>query len=403
MHDDGPEVQGARKAPGGLNHLKANAGTDMIKSTSPRPQMATWKWRIIATFVFAVSASCARGQHLNADSVPTDDQSTAIESVTLPIASTADSGFWFLSTHSSPQSFNHSCPQFCPGVSRYDQCAGFRPSNLSELATGLEPGVPVCIVVHGSFMDQPTACKESTCVWNWLKSASMGRRMQMIYFNWPSYSRITPFVAIDVNALGRRAARNGYYLAELLQYVPAECPVCLVGHSHGTRVVSSALHLLAGGSIQHVRHPYARANGRQIRTVFTAGAIDHTWLNPGKRYDRALCSTECLLNMHNRADPAMKAYPLRLPFISKCPIGLRGLTQWDRRRLGPWGNKVLDYDVSRLIGPRHVYPYFFRNNNVAMIMHNYVYFPDRVTAPPTLKVLDVTAAVERDEARSKLR
>lgn len=293
------------------------------------------------------------------------------------ILAAADTGFWFLTTENSPQSFGHGCPRFCPAVSRYDECAGFRPGNYQELLASLEPGLPVCIMIHGSFVDTSSACCESKYVWNWLRSASKGHRMQFVYFSWPSYSRITPLVQIDVNSLGRRAARNGYYLAELVSQLPPECPVCLIGHSHGTRVTSGALQMLSGGAVQGICHPYARVNGRPIRTVFSASAIDHHWLNPGYRYDRVLRSTQCLLNMTNRVDPAMQIYPMRFPLIAKRALGLTGLTPWDRRQLGGWGNKVVDYDVSRVVGRCHLYPHYFRHPSLAMVMHNYVYFPDR--------------------------
>ena len=288
----------------------------------------------------------------------------------------ADSGFWFLSTQHSPQSFHRNCPQFCPSVSRYEDGLGYNPSSFADMTASLEPGVPVCIVVHGSFVDTANACRESVCAWNWLRSASQGHRMQMISFSWPSYRPLTPLVAMDVNALGHRAARNGYYLADLLQHIPPECPVCLMGHSHGTRVVASALHLMAGGVVEGIYHPTSRVNGRHIRTVFAAAAIDHNWLNPGKRYGRALCSTQCVLNLHNPADPALQIYPLRLPLIAKKPLGLHGLSNWDRRRLGGYANKIVNYNVQRYVGRHHLWPHFFCNTGLAMVVHNYVYFPD---------------------------
>jgi len=289
----------------------------------------------------------------------------------------ADNGFWFLSTQHSPQSFNRACPQFVPQVQRYENCQGFRSSHLHELTSTLKPGVPVCVMVHGSFVDVPSACRESAYTWNWLRSAGMGHQMQMIYFNWPSYKRIFPTVQLEVNQLGRRAARNGYYLAELIQHIPAECPICLIGHSHGTRVIAGGLHLMAGGTLQGIGHPWARADGRQIRTVFVASALDHDWLNPGHKYDRALCSTECLLNMRNELDPALAIYPLRLPFIAQQAMGYKGLSSSDRYRLGRNSHKVIDYDVTRAIGRSHLWPYYFTNPGLSMAMHNYVYFPDR--------------------------
>lgn len=296
------------------------------------------------------------------------------------VPSSADTGFWFVSTHHSPQTFDYSCPKFCPGVLRYEQCQNFRQANLQEMIASLEPGVPVCIMIHGSFVDTASSCRESTYTWKWLKSAGNQHRMQMINFHWPSYRDLTPLVAIDTNQLGRRAARNGYYLAELIQYLPPECPVCLIGHSHGTRVISSSLHLLAGGAIQGIQHPSARVNGRLIRTVFTGSAIDHHWLNPGKRYDRALCSTQCLLNMTNRHDPALAVYPFRMPLLVRPALGMTGLTRFDRHRMGPQSRKVLDFDVTSVIGASHLWPYYFQQPRLAMAMRNYVYFPDVVPA-----------------------
>ncbi|MEQ9409111.1 MAG: alpha/beta hydrolase [Fuerstiella sp.] len=343
------------------------------------------KWRgnvlaVLLALTVCVSRTPAEQQVLSAPAAP--ETPAAAETLAAPTAaissmpSLADSGFWFLSTQHSPQSFDRCCPQFCPTVNRFEQCVGFRNSSLAELSGGLEPGVPVCIVIHGSFVDLESSCRESQQVWHWLRSAGMGQRMQMIYFSWPSFRRLTPMVQYDVNVLGRRAARNGYYLAELIQHIPPECPICLLGHSHGTRVISAGLHMLSGGAIQGVCHPFARAHGRRIRTVFAAAAVDHHWFNPGKRYDRALFSTECLLNLTNRIDPALNIYPLRMPLLAARPMGLTGVTRWDRWRLGSCGGKVLNYDVSRDIGRTHLWPYYFSNNRLAMIMRNYVYFPD---------------------------
>ena len=43
------------------------------------------------------------------------------------------SGFWIVSSHQMPQSFNDLNGGFCPGVLRYDEGIGYRQSSLSEL------------------------------------------------------------------------------------------------------------------------------------------------------------------------------------------------------------------------------------------------------------------------------
>jgi hypothetical protein len=75
------------------------------------------------------------------------------------------------------------------------------------------------------------------------------------------------------------------------------------------------MHLLGGGRVEGrtlCRKP--KYHGHRLRAVLAAAAVDHHWLNPGKRYDRALCPLEALVNLRNRLDPALWIYPLRRPF-----------------------------------------------------------------------------------------
>jgi hypothetical protein len=291
-----------------------------------------------------------------------------------PLASPGQ-GYWIVSTWSSPQSFDGAPLRFCDEVQRFDECIGHRDSSLAELTQSLIPGVPVCIVVHGSFMDSPSVIPESCSTWRWLKAGSCGRPFQMIYFSWPSDRPLSPLACIDVAVLGNRASRNGFYLASLVQHVPPECPISLIGHSHGTRVISSSLHLMAGGTVDDSRHPYARATGRRIRTVFAASAIDHDWLNPGQRFDRALCSTECLLNLRNDCDPALRIYPLRHIGSSRA-LGCSGFTAKDHKKLGSWNTRVRDLDVSEQIGAAHLWPNYVSQVWLARRLSNYLYFSD---------------------------
>lgn len=342
----------------------------------------TASWRVLMILPLLSASVLNAQQDVTLNIAATDQYSQGYEG-NQNVYSAEDSGFWFLSTQYSPQTFNRDCPRFVPQVQRFENCQGFRCSSFHEMTSSLVPGIPVCIMVHGSFVDLPSACNESAETWRWLKSGSMGHQMQMIYFNWPSYKRILPTVQVEVNMLGRRAARNGYYLAELIQHIPPECPICLIGHSHGTRVIAGGLHLMAGGTLQGIGHPWARSNGRHIRTVFVASALDHDWLNPGQKYDRALCSTSCVLNMRNELDPALAIYPMRLPLISKGAIGYKGLSSRDRMALGCRSQQVIEYDVTQVIGRSHLWPYYFTNPGLSRAMHNYVYFPD-VVQPVTL-------------------
>ncbi len=282
-------------------------------------------------------------------------------------------GYWIVSSWNSPQEFEDDQLRFCPQVQRVDECTDGHSSSMEQLTSSLIPGVPICIVVHGSFMDSPSVLPDSHNTWNWLKTGACGRPFQMIYFSWPSDRALSPFASIDVAILGSRASRNGFYLASLIQSLPPECPVCLVGHSHGTRVISSGLHLLGGGVVEGHRHCTPGCAGRRIRVVCTASAIDHDWLNPEERFGRALCCVECLINLRNAKDPALQIYPLRRIGSSRA-LGAAGFTSKDRRELGAYGSRVRDWDVSSIIGHDHSWPNYVAHNSLASSLRNYLFF-----------------------------
>ncbi|MBL8817574.1 MAG: alpha/beta hydrolase [Planctomyces sp.] len=332
--------------------------------------------RLAAAALLAVCPVVANAQQLAAPFAVAPQPDAVIGT---PIPAGDCCGYWIVSTHSSPQSFDASCPPFCPRIMRYDECGGHRNADYSEMMQSIQPGIPICIVVHGSFVGWEGACIESRYTWKWLGSACPGRPFQMIYFTWPSDREITPLVQLDVAVLGRRASRNGYYLATLIQQLPPESPVCLVGHSHGTRVISSALHMMAGGEIDDVCHPCVRTTGRKIRAVYAAAAIDHDWLNPEERFGRALCTAECILNLKNSHDPALKIYPLRRPFSSRA-LGQAGFTSKDRREMGGWGRRAAELDVTNVIGHGHFWPEYFQRPGIARSIANYVFFPDYIVS-----------------------
>jgi hypothetical protein len=319
-----------------------------------------------------LSTSTGFGQHLAVPPVPQEETVSSH----VAYAAQADTGYWIVSTHGSPQSFNKTCPQFRPCVTRVECAHRANGASLAEMCQALTPGVPVCINIHGSYVGEQDVIEHSALTYHWLGTAACGQSVQLINFSWPTSPRIIlPTVKIDINRFGRRAARNGWYLAELIRYIPPECPICLLGHSHGTRVIASALHLMAGGCVQGVAHPSSRANGRRIRTVFAAAAIRRDWLNPGERYGRALCSTECLINLKNPHDAALLVYPLRHLFSGHA-LGATGLSRRNRRGLGGWSAKVAEYDVSGVVGFRHMWPHYATHSSLAWLIRNYVFFPD---------------------------
>lgn len=274
------------------------------------------------------------------------------------------------------------CNKACPcqfGYEWADCCGNRGGSDVEGFRKWLIPGVPVCVMVHGSFVPEESVYTDCRGTFMWLRGAAPQRKLQMVFLSWPSDGILTsvsdqaltsPLPGIDVAVLGRRAERNGILLARLIQTLPPESPVCLIGHSHGARIVSSALDLLGGGTQRGVRLNPAR---QRVRTILAAAAIDHDWFVPGQRYDHSLNATECLLNLRCHEDWALRYYPLREPF-SPHALGRGGFTDRDLQQLGPEAQRLWELDVAALIGPGHIWPEYYDRPELAQTLVPWVYF-----------------------------
>jgi esterase/lipase superfamily enzyme len=252
------------------------------------------------------------------------------------------------------------------------------PANEAEFRAWLKPGVPICIMIHGSYFPAADVAADCGQAVRWLRKGSPN--VQYLCFTWPSEGIFTiqPGIAVsslmpavDVAILGKRAELNGIRLANFIQSLPASCPVSIVAHSHGARISASALHLLGGGTVRQttLRH----FQQRRIRAVMVAAAIDHDWLNVNDKYGRALCTTECLLNLKSSYDWALGFYPLRRLF-SRTALGRTGFTQLDLMRQGQRVNKLAEIDVSHLIGAGHVFPHYYRHEGLSTALSPYIAF-----------------------------
>lgn len=195
----------------------------------------------------------------------------------------------------------------------------------------------------------------------------------MVFFSWPSDNVMTLIPHVDVCMLGRRSALNGFYLAQLIANTPQHQRLCLLGHSHGCRIVSSSLHLIAGGQVQGYQLGFQPGLQRRIRVVFTAAALDHDWLNPDKRYGRALRSVECLLSLRSRHDLALGLYPMRT-IVGSRALARSGFTSKDRRLMGWQSDYVRELDVSHWLGTHHTWPHYLARPEIAAAISPYVYF-----------------------------
>lgn len=249
---------------------------------------------------------------------------------------------------------------------------------MEELISSLQPSVPVCFMVHGSFMLWESVQKDSAHTNRWLRAAAPCQPLHLIFYTWPSNDGdFLPH--LKVNKLGRRSSLSGLYLGDLISRIHPDHPVCLIGHSHGTRLVSAALHLMAGGTVDGRRIANAPLPERQLRVVLAAAAMDHDWLNPNERYGMALCHVEAILNLRNRGDLPLNFYQFRRP-VSRRALAITGVTARDRADMGEWSNKFDEFDVTNRIGLGHIWKYYYQDPEIATAIRHYVFFDEDQSA-----------------------
>ncbi|MCA9069276.1 MAG: hypothetical protein KDA84_10155, partial [Planctomycetaceae bacterium] len=191
---------------------------------------------------------------------------------------------------------------------------------------------------------------------------------------------------LNISIRGERAEFNGCYLAKLIAQFPAEAQVSFFGHSFGTRVVSAALQVMAGGSLPSCDFRYQPKELRSYRAVFAAAAIDRNWLNPGQRYGRAMTVIDWLLNLKNGADIVINLYPLR-GWFARQALGRVGFSPSDRLRMGSLASRIYEWDVTMGIGAGHAWSFYYSRPDIGRVIAPYLVFaklpPHQITATPT--------------------
>jgi hypothetical protein len=315
--------------------------------------------------------------HPAQNSVTSEPLSTPVPSPT-HAAQTVDvtCGHWIVSSRRAYNEVGSRRPT--PSLNYYYDRGdgGLRSVGEQAFTSAIANGAPTCVVVFGSYNRWEDASTETHPISRWLRSASPGQPLNVVFYTWPS-DGVAPFAfPVEIALLGRRSSYQGVFLAELLARVPASQPLGLIGHSHGARTVASALHLMSGGEIEGNVRLAAPATGHaSCRVVMLVGAMDHHWLNPGQRYGLAMSRVERLLNVKNTLDGALGLYTIRKPGATFA-LGGPGFDAADLAALGSEAAKITELDVSRYTGAGHSWQDIHGHRDIALALRPYVFFAD---------------------------
>ena len=198
---------------------------------------------------------------------------------------------------------------------------GLSLQQVLEVLQENNPAVRTVVFVHGNQISAGQDKQQGLTVYRrLLRCADANRPIRFIIFSWPSAKISGPLRDVRVKAARTRPV--GCQLAWVLDQIPGDVPLGLIGYSFGARVVTGALHLLGGGNL----------GGPTL----------------GRYHDQAMTQIDKMLSINNRSDIAMRWYGLSTRNGNPQAMGLCGPTC-----LGPQRQKVHNRDVSRYVGASH--------------------------------------------------
>lgn len=240
-------------------------------------------------------------------------------------------------------------------VWQLDSCGRMFPSALETYLSQRRPDRTTVMYVHGNRMNTThDAIRRSLNVHRATKRSRTcvgGTSIDWVVWSWPSEKQ--GLLLGDVRVKASRADTQGLYLAWLLrEQINLGQPTSMIGYSFGARVVTGALHALAGGSLGRRVLPGESVAGANIPIGLVAPAIDRNWLATGGYHDRATRNLNSVGLLYNRRDMVLKNY-WRLDRIRNADaLGYSGprnfAPRFDGTRL-----PVVSRDCAPIVGRRH--------------------------------------------------
>lgn len=212
--------------------------------------------------------------------------------------------------------------------------------------------LPTIVYVHGNRVAPGQDRAQGMQVYRSLKAhTQLHSSIRFVIWSWPSSQIRGPIKDYLVKA--RRTNPAAWQLSWLLDKLPVETPIALVGYSYGTRVVTGATHLLAGGRIGQL-HMSQRTHVHRppMRAALLAAAYDADWIQPGHLYGRSVGQLERLVLGTNRLDPAMRFYHLSNGRGRMDALGKSGVYQL--KSLGTSAHRLKKIDFTSEVGRSHL-------------------------------------------------
>lgn len=225
-------------------------------------------------------------------------------------------------------------------------CRRWQQASLESL-TSADPSMSTIIFVHGNRLTNWDAKCEGLTAYRRIVRQEGEAPIRFVIFSWPASQISGPLKDVRVKAARTRPA--GCQLAWLVDQLPAETPVTLVGFSYGARIATGALHILGGGSLGGMSVALQHPGREPMNAVLMASALNSDWLCPGRYHGNAMTMVNQMVLVNNCEDRAMKYYHFSTTCGRPQALGYCGPTCID----STGASKIVELNVARFVGSNH--------------------------------------------------
>jgi len=242
-----------------------------------------------------------------------------------------------------------------------------------------DAAVPTIVFIHGNRTDAAWAVTKAWCVYQSIQCMANDKPFRFVIWSWPA-DRVYRRNRDDVRLKAVRCDTESFHLAVWLNRLQPEVKVSLIGHSFGPRIITGAMHLLAGGRIAGQTLPDDvaaawNAGRNTVRAVLLAAALDEDWLAPGCRNGLAPSLFSRVLITRNGCDRVLRRYPRLYGRGGPEAMGF----------VGPCGindsSKIELIDVSATVGRLHDWRCYCSASNVCSRWAFYTFLDDSAVQP----------------------
>jgi hypothetical protein len=240
---------------------------------------------------------------------------------------------WLLSTRESAP-----CSRFdnATGAVRYwrlNADCTWSPADAKDFHAGDKLAARTVVFVHGNHTDANEAVEKGWHIYQTIRSEAAGKPFRYVIWSWPA-DRVCRRHRSDAQLKATYVEAESYYFGVWLRGIRPGSQISLVGHSFGPRIITGALHLMAGGELAGQKLPPIAASAQNaakrtsIRAVLLAAALDADCLAPDGCNGRALSLLDRALITCNGCDRVLKWYsrlygrggPEAMGFVGPCGI-----------------------------------------------------------------------------------